>query len=213
MISESIKTTIGEDLTTRLEEALKGKGKDGADIDLVVGNDGSYVPSEKLDNERAVTKLARDTLQNAVSALKEIGGSGDPAKFDDDVKAAKAAIKDLEKEHANDLANLQRNHAVRFALHDQVHDPEDIIGRLQMDKIELDDQGNLKTDLDGLLKPLRETKGYLFKQQEANPDPAGDPPPVVTGVVPAESGGHPDAGAWNPSADSGIKLNPVFKTM
>ena len=49
MIHESIKKLLGEDLTKQVEEALKGKGKDGKDVDLVIGNDGSYVPADKYE--------------------------------------------------------------------------------------------------------------------------------------------------------------------
>lgn len=52
MITESIKTLLGADLTRQVEEALKGKGKDGKDVDLVVGNDGSFVPADKFDGEK-----------------------------------------------------------------------------------------------------------------------------------------------------------------
>ena len=46
MIIESVKTILGEELSAQVETALKGKGKDGKDLDLVVGNDGSYVPAD-----------------------------------------------------------------------------------------------------------------------------------------------------------------------
>ena len=44
------------------------------------------------------------------------------------------------------------------ALANQAHDPADIISLLDLDKIEVDAAGTLKTDLDGLLKPLKESK-------------------------------------------------------
>ena len=49
MIIEGIKNLLGEDLTKQVETALKGKGKDGKDVDLVIGNDGSFVPAEKYN--------------------------------------------------------------------------------------------------------------------------------------------------------------------
>ena len=49
MITEGIRTALGEELAKQVEEALKGKGKDGKDLDLVVGNDGSYVPVDKFN--------------------------------------------------------------------------------------------------------------------------------------------------------------------
>ena len=49
---EKIKELLGEELAGQVESALKGKGKDGRDIELVIGNDGSYVPAEKVETER-----------------------------------------------------------------------------------------------------------------------------------------------------------------
>ena len=46
MILESIRSLLGAELTAQVENALKGKGKDGKDVDLVVGNDGSFVPAD-----------------------------------------------------------------------------------------------------------------------------------------------------------------------
>ena len=69
-----------------------------------------------------------------------------------------------------------------MALNGKVYDPSDIIGLLDMDKIEVGDDGNLKTDLEGLLKPIKESKAYLFKE-----DPAKNPPPVH-GATPADPG-------------------------
>ena len=51
-----------------------------------------------------------------------------------------------------------------------------------MDKIEVGDDGNLKTDLEGLLKPIKESKAYLFKE-----DHTKNPPPVH-GATPADPG-------------------------
>ena len=68
-----------------------------------------------------------------------------------------------------------------MALNGKVYDPSDIIGLLDMDKIEVSDDGSLKTDLEGLLKPIRESKAYLFKE-----DPAKNPP--VHGATPADPG-------------------------
>ena len=44
MIIEGIRNLLGEDLAKQVETALKGKGKDGKDVDLVVGNDGTFRP-------------------------------------------------------------------------------------------------------------------------------------------------------------------------
>ena len=106
MIHESIKKLLGEDLTKQVEEALKGKGKDGKDVDLVIGNDGSYVPADKYEALRSQSASAEKALKAAADALKTIGGSGDPAKIADDVKAAQDTIKNLQDNHAAEIKKI-----------------------------------------------------------------------------------------------------------
>ena len=95
MIIDGIKTLLGEELTANVEAALKGKGKDGKDIELVIGNDGSYVPAEKYNGANSGKTSAENALNAAAEALKEIGGSGDPAKIAEDVKTAQTKLEDL----------------------------------------------------------------------------------------------------------------------
>lgn len=189
MITESVKTILGEDLTKQVEAALKGKGKDGKDVDLVVGNDGTFVPADKYNGANSGKTSAENALKAAAEALKAIGGSGDPAKIADDVKTAKTTIENLRTNHQKEIAKIQKNTALRLALADKAHDPADIISLLDLDKIEVDDTGALKTDLNGLLKPYMESKPYLFKSKE--PDKA----PPIKGAKPAEAGSHQEAAA------------------
>lgn len=188
MITESIRILLGEELAQRVEEAIKGKGKDGKDIDLVVGNDGSFVPAEKYNGANSGKTSAENALKAAAEALKAIGGSGDPAKIADDVKAAQETIGRLQADHQREMAALQKNTALRMALADKVYDPADIIALLDLDKIQVNDKGELKSDLDALIKPIQEAKGYLFKEEK--------PAKIeIKGVKPAEPfRGDPTAG-------------------
>lgn len=188
MIIESIKTLLGEELSAQVEEALKGKGKDGKDLDLVVGNDGSYVPAEKYDGEKRRAASAETALKSAADALKNLGGSGDPAKLAEDVATAKGTIETLKTDHKKEIAKIQKDTAVRMALTGQVHDPADVLGLLDLEKIQVGEDGALKTDLAGLLKPIRENKPYLFKPQEPQQPPlkGAQPAPPAGGEPPKE---------------------------
>ena len=84
MIIEGIRNLLGEDLAKQVEAALKGKGKDGKDVDLVIGNDGTFVPAEKYNGANSGKTSAENALKAAAEALKAIGGSGDPAKIAED---------------------------------------------------------------------------------------------------------------------------------
>ena len=63
MITESVRTILGADLANQVEAALKGKGKDGKDVDLVVGNDGSFVPAEKFNGANSGKNSAESRLK------------------------------------------------------------------------------------------------------------------------------------------------------
>ena len=184
MIHDNIKKILGDELTAQVEKALEGKGKDGKDVDLVVGNDGTFVPADKHDAMKTQSASAEKALKAAADALKAIGGSGDPAKIADDVTAAQNTISTLQTDHQAEIARLQKNTALRMALSGQAHDPADIISLLDLDTIEVDDAGSLKSDLDALLKPIRDTKSYLFKEQEAQA-------PDIKGAKPADPGAAP----------------------
>lgn len=190
---EKIKELLGEELTGQVEAALKGKGKDGRDIDLVIGNDGSFVPAEKMETERQARTSAETALKNAAAALKGVGGSGDPAKIADDVAAAQQKLTDLESGYKKELAGIKRTAAVKLGLAGKVHDPEDIIKLLEMDKIELDDAGNLKAPIDEVVKSIKEQKPYLFVEDK--PTGTGGTP-TIKGTKPADPGnggkGNPD---------------------
>ena len=188
MITESVKTILGADLSNQVEAALKGKGKDGKDVDLVVGNDGTFVPADKYNGANSGKTSAENALKAAAEALKAIGGSGDPAKIADDVKTAQTTLETLRTNHQKEITKIQKNTALRMALADKAHDPADIISLLDLDKIEVDDAGALKTDLESLLKPLKESKAYLFKSQDpANPD--------IKGAKPADPGARQEPAA------------------
>ena len=182
MIIEGIKSLLGDELSAQVEAALKGKGKDGKDVDLVIGNDGSFVPADKYNGANRGKTSAENALKAAAEALKAIGGTGDPAKIADDVKNAQTTIANLQATHDAEIKKISKNAALRMALNGKVHDPSDIIGLLDLDKIDVDDTGSLKTDLEGLLKPIKETKAYLFKE-ESKPGA-----PDIKGAKPAEPG-------------------------
>ena len=182
MIIEGIKSLLGDELSAQVEAALKGKGKDGKDVDLVIGNDGSFVPADKYNGANSGKTSAENALKAAAEALKAIGGTGDPAKISDDVKNAQTTIANLQATHDAEIKKISKNAALRMALNGKVHDPSDIIGLLDLDKIDVDDTGNLKTDLDPLLKPIKESKAYLFTE------PAKPGAPDIKGAKPAEPG-------------------------
>ena len=56
-----LKEILGEDLYNQVQEAVKGKGQNGKDIELVAANTGDYVPAKKYDELKAsLAKISTD---------------------------------------------------------------------------------------------------------------------------------------------------------
>ena len=79
------------------------------------------------------------------------------------------------------VAKLQKTTALKLALSNEAYDPADIISLIDMDQIELEEDGSVKTDLDTLIQPIRESKKYLFRPKEIKE-------PEFEGVKPADAG-------------------------
>ena len=86
-----------------------------------------------------------------------------------------------------------------MALSGKVHDPADVIGLLDASKIEVGEDGALKTDLEALLKPIQESKPYLFKSAEPAPNPD------LSGAKPAPE--TPGASAKQPTMEEIEKMS------
>lgn len=108
MLCDTIKTILGNELVAQVEAALKGKGKDGKDVDVVVGNDGTFVPAEKYTGVQSQASKAESMVKAVADSLKGIGGSGDPAKLSEDVKAALGKIDMLNKEHQKEIEQIKK---------------------------------------------------------------------------------------------------------
>lgn len=164
MITKSIKDLLGAELAGQVEEALKGKGKDGVDVDLVVGNDNTFIPAETHEMAKSQAEKAEATLKAVAESLKGLGGTGNSENLAADVLKVQGDMAALQDTHAKDMALLQKTTALKLALGASVHDPDDVISRLDLDKIELDEKGAPKGDLAELIKPIKESKPYLFKE-------------------------------------------------
>ncbi len=190
MIIESIKKLLGDELAKQVEAALKSKGSDGKDVDLVAGNDGTYVPKAKFDeiNEKhkAADQLAKDT-QKTLDGLKD---AGDPVKLKADLEAAQKAAKEAADKHKADMAEKDLNFAIRSSITD-AHDPALVAGLVDKTKLKLLDDGKV-AGLDDVLKGLRTEKPFLFK-------PAGDDEPSLDGARPAPAGGDDKGGNKQPA--------------
>lgn len=182
MIVANIRALLGDALAGQVEAALKGKGKDGADIDLVSGSDGTYIRSDSHTAVQGRADAAEKTLEAVAAALKNLGASGDAKNLAADVLKVQGSVDDLRKNHSAEMAKLMKTTALKLGLGGIAHDPNDIISRLDLDKIEVDEKGGLKSSLDSLINPIKESKPYLFKDPQKTEF-------KLSGAVPGQLGG------------------------
>lgn len=82
------------------------------------------------------------------------------------------------------LAKVTKSNAIRLALKDvDAHNSDDLAKFINFDEIELDESG--KPKLDKVIKGLKETSPYLFKQEEQ----AAQPKIFTSGNPSASQGG------------------------
>ena len=182
MITQKIKDILGADLTGQVEGLLKGKGKEGADLDLVVGNDGSFGSAATHELMVNQNKQAEETIKTVAEHLKALGASGDTKTLAADVLKVKGDFDTLQNGNAQAMTKLQKETALKLGLGAGVYDAGDVISRIDLDKVELDDRGNLKSDLDELTKSIRESAPHYFK-------PVGKDGVQLRGAVPGQMGG------------------------
>ena len=146
--------------------------KDNKEIKLANLATGDYVGKEKFEAEVEKLKTANGTIKDLQEQVKKFDGV--------DVDALKNKADELEKTFNSKLNTIQKETALKLALVDKAHDPSDIIKLLDLSKVDVDDSGNLKTGIDDLVKPFKESKPYLFKEAKTTEVKGAKPAAVQT---------------------------------
>ena len=137
--------------------------------------------SKDIGKQKAATEAKTEELKAANAAIKQLQEAA--KKFDGvDVDALQKQVADLQTKYDADIKALKRDAALKLALSGKVHDPDDIIHLLDAEKLDLDDNGRLKGSIDDLIKPIRESKPYLFVADKAPTQPP------IKGAKPADPG-------------------------
>ncbi|MFV0401684.1 MAG: phage scaffolding protein [Oscillospiraceae bacterium] len=183
MLDEKVKSLLGEELSPQVEEALKGKGDNGADVDLVVGGgENTGIPEATFQAEKQRADNAEKQLATAAEALKELGASGDKDKLSDDVQAVKDKFSGMEEEHAKETANLRKASEITVALGDSAYNIDDVLAKVNLDDIKLGEDGKIAGGVDPILAPIRESHAHYFKTETT-------PEANIKGAVPGALGG------------------------
>lgn len=164
MINEKLKKLFGAELAAQIEEALKGKGADGSDVEIGIVNDGSFCSREAFDEERSKSEANNKLVEDIAAMIKEYGGTGDIKAVKKDIQTA---IENLKKDSAEQLLNTKKEYNLRSKLKESGVIDEDclIYKHGGVDKFNFDTDGNV-LDIENTLKPYRSTAAYLFKKED-----------------------------------------------
>lgn len=147
---------------------------DKAVIDSLMNAYGSGVENAKAQAKselQAENDSLKQQLEQQSQALKDLQAKeGASEELKQQLTDLQAQFDTYKSENEANLVRVNKSNAIRLALKDvDAHNSDDLAKFINFDEIELDESGEPK--LDKVIKGLKETSPYLFKQdgQAAQP--------------------------------------------
>lgn len=173
---EWLKKLLGEDLYNKVVEALKGKGKDGKDIEFLQ-NDGTYIPKAKFDEKLEEIKALKGQLDERDKQFKKLQEKAKGnEELENTIKTLQEANKTTKEQYEGKIKELTINSAIQAKLTDTKY-PDLLVGKFDKSKLVLNADGTV-TGIDEQLTNLKETYKDLFVPASggggANPAGAGN---------------------------------------
>lgn len=163
---------------------------DKAVIDSLMNAYGSGIENAKaqakseLQAENDSLKQQLEQQSQALSDLQAKEGASEELK--QQLTDLQAKFDTYKTENEANLAQVTKSNAIRLALKDvDAHNSDDLAKFINFDEIELDEAG--KPKLDKVIKGLKETSPYLFKQEKQAAQPkifaGGNPTASQNGIT------------------------------
>ena len=145
---------------------------DKAVIDSLMNAYGSGVENAKAQAKselQAENDSLKQQLEQQSQALKDLQAKeGASEELKQQLTDLQAQFDTYKSENEANLVRVNKSNAIRLALKDvDAHNSDDLAKFINFDEIELDEAG--KPKLDKVIKGLKETSPYLFKQQSEQP--------------------------------------------
>lgn len=155
-----------------------------------------FVPKSRYEEVVEARKNAEKEVTDRDKQLEDLKKSaGDNATLKEQIENLQKENKAAKEKYEADLKEMQLSTAVKLALAGKVHDPDIVASLLDKSKIEIDENGTIKTGLDDQIKALRESKAFLFVQENN-----GGSQFQFRGAKPPESGSGSGSGGSNDKA-------------
>lgn len=145
---------------------------DKAVIDFLMNAYGSGIENAKAQAKselQAENDSLKQQLEQQSQALNDLQAKeGASEELKQQLTDLQAKFDTYKIENEANLAKVTKSNAIRLALKDvDAHNSDDLAKFINFDEIELDEAG--KPKLDKVIKGLKETSPYLFKQQSEQP--------------------------------------------
>lgn len=145
---------------------------DKAVIDSLMNAYGSGIENAKAQAKselQAENDSLKQQLEQQSQALNDLQAKeGASEELKQQLTDLQAKFDTYKSENEANLAKVTKSNAIRLALKDvDAHNSDDLAKFFNFDEIELDEAG--KPKLDKVIKGLKETSPYLFKQQSEQP--------------------------------------------
>lgn len=146
--------------------------EDKAVIDSLMNAYGSGIEHAKAQAKselQAENDSLKQQLEQQNQALKDLQAKeGASEELKQQLTDLQAQFDTYKTENEANLVRVNKSNAIRLALKDvDAHNSDDLAKFINFDEIELDEAG--KPKLDKVIKGLKETSPYLFKQQSEQP--------------------------------------------
>lgn len=126
-----------------------------------------FIPKHRFDEVNEAKKQLEKSLAERDKQLTELKKSvGDNEQLKQQIEKLQAENKTAKEEYETKLKDMAVTTAIKLAVAGEVHDPDLIVTLLDKSKIEIDEQGNIKTGLEDQIKALQESKAFLFVQKD-----------------------------------------------
>lgn len=146
-----------------------------------------YVSKETYDTteqQRIQLETSVNDYKTQMEALKTSAGDNDTLR--QQIETLQEQNKQKDADHARELNDLKLTNAIKIAIASTAQDGDLVAGLVDRKKLILGDDGKV-TGLDEQLKTLKESKPFLFKQEEK---PSGKKGFFPLGPKEPEGSGH-----------------------
>lgn len=154
-----------------LKKLLEGKGLSEDQIKAITegveANYKNHIPKHRFDEVNEAKKQLEADLKERDGQLTDLKkAAGDNEDLKKQIEQLQGDNKKKDEDYQAKLRDMAVSTAIKLAVTGEAHDPDLITNLLDKSKIEVNEDGTIKTGLDDQIKALRESKAFLFVEKQ-----------------------------------------------